>query len=61
MKLSPTELLTSLDLCAELNVSFQTMCAWSKAGKAPAIRMPDGSWRYRWSEIDAWLAARSNT
>jgi predicted site-specific integrase-resolvase len=60
MKPSPTALPTSRDLCVELSISYQTMCAWSKAGKVPAIRMPDGSWRYRRAEIDAWLADRSN-
>jgi hypothetical protein len=26
----------------------------------PSARMPDGSWRYRRAEIDAWLADGSN-
>ena len=53
-------LITSRQLAEELSISYQTMCAWSKAGKVPAIRMPDGSWRYHREAIDAWLASRSN-
>lgn len=60
MKPTPTPLITSRELAAELSVSYQTACAWSKAGKVPALHMPDGSYRYRRSEIDAWLAERSN-
>lgn len=55
-----TPLITSRDLAAELCVSYQTMCSWSKSGKVPAIRMPDGSWRYRRADIDAWIADRLN-
>jgi excisionase family DNA binding protein len=55
-----TPLITSRELAAELAISYQTMCAWSKSGKIPALRMPDGGWRYRRADIDAWLAARAN-
>ena len=55
-----TPLITSRELAAELRVSYQTCCAWTKAGKVPAIRMPDGSWRYRRAEIDKWMSDRSN-
>jgi excisionase family DNA binding protein len=58
---TPSEpLLTSRELCAELNISYQTCCSWSKAAKLPCLRLPDGSYRYRRADIDAWLAARSN-
>jgi predicted DNA-binding transcriptional regulator AlpA len=59
--LTSTEpLLTSRDVAALLAKTHATVCAWSKAARLPCFRLPDGSYRYRRSEIDAWLAARSN-
>jgi excisionase family DNA binding protein len=55
-----TPLLTSRELSAVLKVSYQTICSWGKAGKLPALRLPDGSWRYRIEEIDAFLIDRTN-
>ena len=56
----PSTLITSRQLAAELSISHQTMCAWSKRGVVPAIRMPDGSWRYRREDLDKWMAERLN-
>jgi excisionase family DNA binding protein len=56
----PDALLTSRDLTSRLNISHQTICKWTAQGKLPALRLPNGAYRYRKEDIDAWLAARSN-
>jgi excisionase family DNA binding protein len=59
--MSQPRLITSRELAEGLNISYQTCCTWTKDGKIPAIRLPgNGGYRYRRSEIDAWLAERSN-
>lgn len=52
-------LITSRQLSLELAVSHQVICRWTKKGKIPAIRMPDGSYRFRRADIDQWLTART--
>lgn len=54
-------LLTSRDLEQMLSFSYQTVCSWTKAGKIPALRLPNDAYRYRPAEIHAWMAERSTT
>jgi predicted site-specific integrase-resolvase len=54
-------LIISRQVAEELALSYQTLCAWSKQCKLPELRLPDGSYRYRRADIDAWLSSRENT
>jgi len=51
-------LLTSADVVKRLNTTKQTLCVWVRAGKVPAIRMPNGDYRFDQAEIEAWLHSR---
>jgi excisionase family DNA binding protein len=41
-----------------LRIAKVTLCAWVRAGKLPAIRMPDNSYGFDEAAIDAWLLSR---
>ncbi len=52
------EQLMSVKETAEyLNVNISTIYMWSQKGQMPAMKMGK-MWRYRRSEIDAWLNER---
>jgi excisionase family DNA binding protein len=55
--LSP--LLTTTEVMALLGRSRQTICAWSRQGQLPAIRMPDGNYAYSREAIEGWIKERS--
>ncbi len=52
-------LLTAREVAELLGVSTETILRWTRRGDLPALRLPSGAWRYRESELDAWLATRS--
>ena len=54
-----TRLLTAREVAADLGVEFRTVLKWAKAGELPAFRLPSGALRFRESDLDAWLEARS--
>ncbi len=52
------ERLMSVHEMAEyLNVNISTIYMWSQKGQMPALKIGN-LWRYRRSEIDAWLNER---
>jgi PTS system nitrogen regulatory IIA component len=52
------EQLMSVQETAEyLNVNISTVYMWSQKGQMPAMKIGK-MWRYRRSEIDAWLNSR---
>jgi PTS system nitrogen regulatory IIA component len=52
------ERLMSVQEMAEyLNVNISTVYMWSQKGQMPAMKIGK-MWRYRRSEIDAWLNSR---
>jgi PTS system nitrogen regulatory IIA component len=52
------ERLMSVQETAEyLNVNISTVYMWSQKGQMPAMKIGK-MWRYRRSEIDAWLNSR---
>ncbi|HEV2324539.1 MAG TPA: helix-turn-helix domain-containing protein [Terracidiphilus sp.] len=55
----PTPLLTTREAMAYLHVSRNTLCAWMRDKKMPGFKMPDQSYRFRLSDLDAWLRQRS--
>ena len=57
------ELLTPRELAALLKVSIRQVQAMAANREIPAFRLSGsqrGEWRFRRSEIDAWLEARRN-
>jgi predicted DNA-binding transcriptional regulator AlpA len=56
--LSGEDLLTVPELCAELNISRNTFQRWRTLRIGPsAIRLPNGSLRFRRAEVQDWLLA----
>jgi excisionase family DNA binding protein len=55
---SRPKLLTSSEAMDRLRIAKGTLCAWVRAGKLPAIRMPDNSYGFDEAAIDAWLLSR---
>lgn len=54
-------LLTAREVAENLALTPETVLAWQRDGKLPAIRLPSGQIRFRSEELDAWLAARSTS
>jgi excisionase family DNA binding protein len=53
------KLLTTTEVMPLLRVTTRgTLCAWVRAGKLPAIRMPDNSYCFDEAVIMAWLGSR---
>jgi PTS system nitrogen regulatory IIA component len=48
------ELMSVRELSEYLRVNVSTLYIWSHRGKIPAMKVGN-LWRYRRSEIDAWL------
>jgi excisionase family DNA binding protein len=48
------ELMSVRELADYLRVNISTLYIWSHHGKIPAMKVGN-LWRYRRSEIDAWL------
>ena len=51
------QLMNVRELAEYLNVNISTVYMWSQHGQIPAMKMGT-MWRYRRSEIDAWLNER---
>ena len=51
-------LMTTADVVKRLNTTKQTVCVWIRAGKLPAVRMPNGDYRFDRAELEAWLQSR---
>lgn len=55
-QLAGEDLLTVPELCAELNISRNTFQRWRTLRIGPAaIRLPNGSLRFRRAEVQDWL------
>ena len=52
-------LLTSEDVQQKLHITKQTLCKWVRTGKIPAIRLPNGHYRFNSTEITAWLESHT--
>jgi excisionase family DNA binding protein len=50
-----TEILTLKEIAMYLKVNQRTIYRLSSAGKIPAFKV-GGSWRFRQTDIDAWIA-----
>jgi excisionase family DNA binding protein len=42
-----------------LRRSRQTICAWARSGRLPAVRLPGGGYAFRPADIETWLVSRS--
>jgi PTS system nitrogen regulatory IIA component len=51
------QLMSVKELAEYLNVNISTVYMWSQHGQIPAMKMGK-MWRFRRSEIDAWLTER---
>lgn len=52
------DLLTAAELCAALSISRNTLQKWRTLRIGPsAIRLPNGSLRFRRAELQDWLLA----
>lgn len=47
------------ELCRYLSINRHTIMAWIKDKNMPAYRV-GGGWRFRISEIDAWIEAQQD-
>ena len=56
---TPTPLWTTNEVMRFLGRSRNTICAWVRTGKLPAIRMPDGGYMFDPSIIGDWLHQRT--
>ena len=55
----PDDMLTKVQLGKALNVSTRTIDRWIAEGSGPPfIRLPRGRLRWRWGDVQAWLAER---
>jgi predicted DNA-binding transcriptional regulator AlpA len=53
----PDDMLTKVQLGKALNVSTRTIDRWIAEGTGPPfIRLPRGRLRWRWGDVQAWLA-----
>jgi predicted DNA-binding transcriptional regulator AlpA len=53
------DMLSRAELAAALNVSTRTVDRWIAEGTGPPyIRLPRGMLRWRWGDVQAWLAQR---
>ncbi len=56
------DMLTKRQLAKALNVSIRTIERWHQRGSGPpAVRLPGGQLRWKWSAVQAWLANRSES
>lgn len=53
--IGPIEAMLILDI-----KNRKTLCKRARLGHIPAIRMPNQYWKFRRSELEAWMAARHN-
>jgi excisionase family DNA binding protein len=54
-------LLTAREVAESLSLTPETVLAWQRDGKLPAIKLPSGQIRFRADEIDAWLDGRATS
>jgi predicted DNA-binding transcriptional regulator AlpA len=55
----PDDMLTKVQLGKALNVSTRTIDRWIAEGSGPPfIRLPRGRLRWRWGDVQTWLAER---
>lgn len=53
------ELATRKELAEYLGKSVQTLAIWAMKGIGPKYFKVNGTCRYRWSDVDAWLDAQA--
>ncbi len=63
LPLSSSPLLTREQAAQYLGLSVQTLCNWACTGRGglPYVRVSARAIRYRQTDLDAWLAARTMT
>jgi predicted DNA-binding transcriptional regulator AlpA len=53
------DMLSKVQLAAALNVSSRTIDRWIETGEAPPyVRLPRNRLRWRWGDVQEWLASR---
>lgn len=53
------DMLSRVELAAALHVSTRTVDRWIAEGTGPPyVRLPRGTLRWRWGDVQAWLAER---
>jgi predicted DNA-binding transcriptional regulator AlpA len=53
------DMLTRVQLAAALNLSVRTVDRWIAEGTGPPyLRLPRGTLRWRWGDVQTWLAER---
>ncbi|MFE9659086.1 helix-turn-helix domain-containing protein [Streptomyces sp. NPDC005955] len=52
-------LATPADIAAYLGVPVKTLYQWKYRGMGPKVHKVGRHLRYRWAEVDEWLAAQS--
>jgi len=54
------EFLTLKEVAEYLQLNERTLYKWAQAGTIPASKL-GSAWRFRKSDIDAWVEAKKNT
>jgi predicted DNA-binding transcriptional regulator AlpA len=53
------DMLSRVELATALNISTRTVDRWIAEGTGPPyVRLPRGTLRWRWGDVQAWLAER---
>jgi predicted DNA-binding transcriptional regulator AlpA len=53
------DMLSRVELAAALHVSTRTVDRWIAEGTGPPyVRLPRGTLRWRWGDVQAWLTER---
>lgn len=54
--MTPNEpLLTAEEVATTLRLDGETIRRWAREGSLPSLKLPGGQWRFRWSDVEAYL------
>lgn len=56
---TPSSLISTEELAAYIAIPVRTIEKWRELGTAPRGHKVGRHWRYRMSDVDAWLAERA--
>jgi len=57
--LSQPRLLSTTEVIDLLGVTRHTLCAWARASKIPAVRLPDNSYAFDPGALASWIEGRT--
>lgn len=58
--LTRNSMMSTAEVMAFLGVTRHTLCAWVRASKIPAIRMPGNGYAFDPRALHQWIAQRAN-